>query len=47
MIINGFVKIYYMSSNALQNITLMGITLNKMFALDENTFDDEVLQPFN
>jgi hypothetical protein len=43
MILNGFVKIYNMQSNALQNMTLMGLTLNKMFLLDSNPFDDEIL----
>lgn len=43
MILNGFVKIYYMQSNALQNMILMGMTLNKMFSLEKNPFEDEVL----
>ena len=47
MVLNGFVKIYYMQSNTLQNMTLMGIALNKMFKLDDTPFEDEVLQPLN
>ena len=36
-----------MQSNALQNMTLMGLTLNKMFRLDDSPFEDEVLHPLN
>ena len=47
MILHGLVKVYYIQQNALQNMTLMQFTLNKIFRQDDYPFEAEVLQPLN
>lgn len=47
MVVHGLTKTYYVKQNALSNIQLMGIGLNKIFSLDEKPFEDEFLQPLN
>ena len=47
MIVHGFTKTYYVKENALSNLELMGICLNKIFSMNEKPFDDELLLPLN
>lgn len=47
MVVHGLTKTYYVKQNALSNIQLMGIGLNKIFSLDDKPFEDEFLQPLN
>ena len=43
MVIYGFIKTYHLKQNALENMKLMKITLNKIFKLDPTPFSDEAL----
>lgn len=45
--VHGLTKTYYVKQNALSNLQLMGIGLNKIFSLDESPYEDDFLQPLN
>lgn len=47
MVVHGLTKTYYVKQNALSNLQLMGIGLNKIFSLDESPYEDDFLQPLN
>lgn len=47
MVVHGLTKTYYVKQNALSNLQLMGIGLNKIFSMDESPYEDEFLQPLN
>lgn len=47
MVVHGLTKTYFVKQNALSNLQLMGIGLNKIFSMDGKPFEDEFLQPLN
>ena len=47
MVIYGFIKTYHLKQNALENMKLMKIAVNKIFRLDPTPFADEALVVLN
>jgi hypothetical protein len=43
----GLVKAYYIEANSHENFKLISYIINKLFRMDEVTFEDINLQPFN